>query len=46
VVSPLLDHGCAGEGGGGRLGTHGGPAGPSRAGAASHLLPLIDLVSF
>jgi hypothetical protein len=58
VVSLFLDHGCAGEGSGRRLGAGGkGPAGPrarglagprrvgARAGVASPLLFLIDLVS-
>jgi hypothetical protein len=54
VVSLFLDHGCAGEGSGRRLGAGGkgpagprtrGSAGPRRAGVASPLLFLIDLVS-
>jgi hypothetical protein len=54
VVSPLLDHGCAGEGGGGgwaHMGGGGGWAAPrqgpgwDRAGGASSLLPLIEIVS-
>jgi hypothetical protein len=47
VVSLLLDHGCAGEGGGGWAHMGEGRLGhtASGLGAASPLLPLIDPVS-
>jgi hypothetical protein len=38
MVSPFLDHGCAGEGGGERLGTHGEKGGRSGRAASGPLL--------